>query len=56
MATLTDCDIYKVIDKGGASVGKSVLMAPWGPVLNPTGTDDKQLRDVIAFVRSLSGS
>jgi mono/diheme cytochrome c family protein len=31
-------------------VGKSPLMAPWGAVLN-----DEQIRDVLAFVRSLSG-
>jgi mono/diheme cytochrome c family protein len=49
MGDLTDQDIYKVIKCGGASVGKSPLMTPWGPVLN-----DQQIRDTLAFVRSLS--
>jgi mono/diheme cytochrome c family protein len=49
MGGLTDQDIYKVIKCGGASVGKSPLMTPWGPVLN-----DQQIRDTLAFVRSLS--
>lgn len=51
MGSLTDCEVYTVISKGGASIGKSPLMAPWAAVLN-----DEQIRDVLAFVRSLSGS
>ena len=51
MATLTDADLYQVIAHGGASVGKSALMAPWGGVLN-----DEQIRDLIAHLRSLSGT
>lgn len=50
MGSLSDCRLYTVISKGGAAVGKSPLMAPWGAVLN-----DEQIRDVLAFVRSLSG-
>lgn len=51
MATLTDRDLYCVIHRGGAAIGKSALMAPWGTVLNP-----EQLLDVLAYVRSLSGT
>ncbi len=51
MGTLSDADIYKVIQKGGAAVGKSALMAPWGGVLS-----EQQLRDVVAHVRQLSGT
>jgi len=51
MGSLSDCDVYTVISKGGAAVGKSPLMAPWGAVLN-----DEQVRDVLAFVRGLSGT
>jgi mono/diheme cytochrome c family protein len=38
-----------VIKLGGPAVGKSPLMAPWGGTL-----DDQQIRDVIAFVRTLA--
>jgi cytochrome c oxidase cbb3-type subunit 3 len=49
MNKLTDEHIFKTIKEGGASVGKSPLMAPWGGTL----TDD-QIHDVVAFVRSLA--
>ena len=49
MNKLSDEHIFKVIKEGGASVGKSPLMAPWGGTL----TDD-QIHDVVAFVRSLA--
>ena len=51
MGKLSDAHIYKVIQKGGASVGKSPLMAPWGGILS-----DPQLRDLVAYVRQLSGT
>jgi len=51
MGSLSDAELHTVITKGGAAVGKSPLMAPWGAVLNP-----EQTRDVIAYVRSLSGT
>ena len=51
MGSLSDEYLYQVISKGGASVGKSPLMAPWGAVLS-----DEQIRDVLAFVRLLSGT
>jgi mono/diheme cytochrome c family protein len=49
MNKLSDDHIFKVIKEGGASVGKSPFMAPWGGAL----TDD-QIHDVAAFVRSLA--
>jgi cytochrome c oxidase cbb3-type subunit III len=49
MNPLSDEHLFKVIKEGGASVGKSPLMAPWGGVLS-----DDQIRDVIAFVRTLA--
>ena len=38
-----------MISEGGAAVGKSPLMAPWGGTLN-----DEQIEDVVAFIRSLA--
>jgi cytochrome c oxidase cbb3-type subunit 3 len=49
MNALSDEHIFKVIKEGGASVGKSPLMAPWGGTLS-----DDQIHDVVAFVRSLA--
>jgi mono/diheme cytochrome c family protein len=49
MNALSDAHLEKVIKEGGASVGKSPLMAPWGGTLS-----DAQVKDVIAFVRSLA--
>jgi mono/diheme cytochrome c family protein len=51
MGGLTDTDIYAVICGGGAAVGKSPLMAAWGPVVG-----DQGIRDLIAHIRSLSGT
>jgi mono/diheme cytochrome c family protein len=51
MGSLSDQHLYKVISQGGASVGKSPLMAPWGGVLT-----DPQIRDLIAQLRALSGT
>ena len=51
MAGLTDAHLYQVISKGGASVGKSPMMAPWGGVIN-----DQGIRDLIAFLRQLSST
>lgn len=51
MATLTDEHLYQVISKGGASVGKSPMMAPWGGVIN-----DQGIKDLIAYLRQLSST
>jgi mono/diheme cytochrome c family protein len=49
MNPLSDEHLFKVIKEGGASVGKSPQMAPWGGTLT-----DAQIRDVIAYVRTLA--
>jgi mono/diheme cytochrome c family protein len=49
MTALSDEHLFKVVKEGGASVGKSPLMAPWGGTLS-----DAQIRDVVAFVRTLA--
>lgn len=51
MAGLTDAHLYQVISKGGASVGKSPMMAPWGGVIN-----DQGIKDLIAYLRELSST
>jgi cytochrome c oxidase cbb3-type subunit 3 len=48
MSKLSDEDMLKVIKNGGASVGKSPLMPPWGASLK-----DDQIQDIIAYVRTL---
>jgi len=47
MNPLTDDYLFKVIKFGGASVGKSPMMAP-------LGLSDQQIHNVIAFMRSLA--
>jgi mono/diheme cytochrome c family protein len=49
MNPLTDAYLFKVIQEGGASVGKSPLMAPWGGSLR-----DDQIWDVVAYIRTLA--
>jgi mono/diheme cytochrome c family protein len=51
MGTLTDDYIFKVIKEGGAAVGKSPMMAPWGGSLS-----DEQIRALVAFIRTLPKS
>lgn len=49
MAGLKDQHLFDLIQKGGAAVGKSPLIPPFGSQLK-----DQDIRDVIAFVRTLS--
>jgi len=49
MNQLPDKFLFEIISKGGGAVGKSPFMPPWGGELN-----DKQIRDVIAYLRSLA--
>jgi mono/diheme cytochrome c family protein len=49
MSTRNDETLFQVIKNGGASVGRSPMMAPWSGSLS-----DEQIRDVIAYVRSLA--
>jgi cytochrome c oxidase cbb3-type subunit 3 len=48
MSKMSDDEMLKVIKNGGASVGKSPLMPPWGASLK-----DDQIQDVIAYIRTL---
>jgi cytochrome c oxidase cbb3-type subunit 3 len=48
MGKMSDDEMLKVIKNGGASVGKSPLMPPWGAALK-----DNQINDVIAYIRTL---
>jgi cytochrome c oxidase cbb3-type subunit 3 len=48
MTHMSDADMLKVIKNGGASIGKSPLMPPWGPSLK-----DDQIQDIIAYIRTL---
>jgi mono/diheme cytochrome c family protein len=49
MNALSNQHLTKVIKEGGASVGKSTMMAPWGGPLS-----DSEIRDVVEFVRTLA--
>ncbi len=49
MNALSNEYLRRVIAEGGAAVGKSPLMAPWGQALGEQG-----VHDVTAFVRSLA--
>jgi mono/diheme cytochrome c family protein len=48
MAGLTDQRLADVIKKGGAGVGKSPLMPPFGAALK-----DGDIQDVVAFIKNL---
>lgn len=49
MNTLRDDYLFRLIKEGGAAVGKSPNMAPWGGSLS-----DAQIWNVIAHIRSLA--
>jgi mono/diheme cytochrome c family protein len=49
MATVSDIQIHTVIKGGGPALGLSPQMPTWGGVLT-----DKQIDDVIAFIRTLA--
>ena len=49
VAGLADQYLFDLIQKGGAAVGKSPLIPPFGSKLK-----DGEIRDVIAYIRSLA--
>lgn len=51
IGSLSDEYLHAVISRGGAALGRSPQMAPWGGVVN-----DEGIRDPIAFIRRLSGT
>jgi mono/diheme cytochrome c family protein len=51
MKTLPDAYLYLAICKGGQDVGKNFVMPAWGAHLS-----DQQIRDLVAWVRTFSGT
>ncbi len=51
MSTLSDEQLYKAVKEGGAAVGKSPLMAPFGELI-----PDQGIKDLIAHMRKISGT
>ena len=49
MVGLQDQYLVNIVQKGGAAVGKSAMMPPWGAAMK-----DDEIRDVITFVRTLA--
>lgn len=49
MNGLTDKYLFDIIKGGGASMGKSPLMPPWGSQLG-----DQDIRNVVAYIRTLA--
>lgn len=49
MARTSDRDLYRVVQDGGPAVGKSAQMLGFSGILS-----DAQIRDVVAYVRSLA--
>ena len=51
MKTLNDTFLYRAICSGGEAVGRSLVMPGWGEVLT-----DQEIRDLVAYVRTFSGT
>lgn len=51
MKTVSDADLYVIICRGGAAMDRSPVMPAWGDVFT-----DGQIRDLIAYVRTFSGT
>lgn len=49
MNGLSDAYLFAIIKQGGQAVQRSQMMPPWGTQLT-----DQQIRDVVAYVRSLA--
>jgi mono/diheme cytochrome c family protein len=47
MQTLTDGFLYIAICRGGAGIGKSLIMSPWGDFFT-----DQEIKDLIAWIRT----
>jgi len=48
MAKVTDDDMFKELKEGGASVGKSKFMTPYGDAM-----EDDEIKAMVAYVRTL---
>ncbi|UCG71766.1 MAG: c-type cytochrome [Chromatiales bacterium] len=51
MGTLTDAFLYLAICRGGAPVGRSIVMPAWGDYYS-----DQDIKDLVAHIRSFSGT
>jgi cytochrome c oxidase cbb3-type subunit 3 len=51
MKTLPDQFLYLAICRGGAAVGRSVVMPQWGDLFT-----DQDIRDLVAWIRGFSGT
>ncbi|HPG28146.1 MAG: cytochrome c [Spirochaetaceae bacterium] len=49
MNPLTNDYLFRVVKEGGAAVGKSAMMAPWG-----TSMSDEEIRGLVAHMRTLA--
>ena len=49
MNTLTDAFLYLAICRGGADVGRSIVMPAWGDYYS-----DQDIKDLVAHIRSFS--
>ncbi|MGO8804280.1 c-type cytochrome [Candidatus Binatus sp.] len=48
MSKVTDDDLFKELKEGGASVGKSKFMTPYGDAM-----EDDEIKAMVAYVRTL---
>lgn len=51
MRKLPDAFLYLAVCRGGAAVGRSVVMPQWGDLLS-----DQDIRDLVAWIRTFSGT
>ncbi len=49
MNALSNDHLFKVVKEGGAAVGKSAMMAPWGASMS-----DDEIHGLVAFLRTLA--
>lgn len=48
MSSRSDADLHKAIKEGGQAISKSVLMPPWGKVMN-----DEEINELVKYLRVL---
>jgi len=51
MRQLSDEFLYLAICRGGAAVGRSIIMPAWGDYFT-----DQEIKDLVAFIRTFSGT
>ncbi len=49
MNALSNEHLFKVVKEGGAAVGKSAMMAPWGASMS-----DDEILGLVTFLRTLA--